>query len=361
MGEIMAEQYSVERHREYTLKLRALLDNELPRFCGEFFRGIDSVSSPLTRYAYAVDLKTFFVFLTTEIDRFENKTVIDLELGDLDLVTSTDIEIYMEYLSLYEKNGNDTSNGERGKARKLSTLRALYKYFYKKQKITSNPPSLVDTPKIREKAIIRLEPDEVAELLDTVNGGEGLSDRQKKFFAKTRKRDIAILTLFLGTGIRISELVGVNFDDINFLTNEFSITRKGGNVEILSFGEEVRDALVVYLGEREQLTAAPGSEDALFLSLQKKRITVRAVEQLVKKYASIAAPQKKISPHKLRSTYGTMLYHETKDIYLVANVLGHKDVNTTRKHYAAVSQDWRREAARRFKLREDMPDGEKDE
>lgn len=105
--------------------------------------------------------------------------------------------------------------------------------------------------------------------------------------------------------------------------------------------------------ERERIQAAPGHEDALFLSLQKTRLTVRAVENLVEKYAKIAVPLKKISPHKLRSTYGTNLYRETGDIYLVADVLGHKDVNTTRKHYAAVSEDRRRLAAKVIKLRDD--------
>ncbi|MGI6004428.1 MAG: tyrosine-type recombinase/integrase, partial [Christensenellales bacterium] len=92
-----------------------------------------------------------------------------------------------------------------------------------------------------------------------------------------------------------------------------------------------------------------------FLSLQKRRISVRAVQELVKKYASIAAPLKKISPHKLRSTYGTALYQQTGDIYLVADVLGHRDVNTTRKHYAAMNEDKRRLAARAITLRDDEP------
>ena len=89
---------------------------------------------------------------------------------------------------------------------------------------------------------------------------------------------------------------------------------------------------------------------ALFLSLQYRRITVRAVENLVKKYAKIVTPLKKITPHKLRSTYGTELYRETGDIYIVADVLGHRDVNTTRKHYAAISEDHRRAVADAVKL-----------
>ena len=226
-------------------------------------------------------------------------------------------------------------------------------FAYKKEKLTHNAPSLVDLPTIRDRAIIRLEPNEVADLLDVVQNGDGLTDKQKAYHKKTQARDLAILTLFLGTGIRISELVGIDMDDINFTSNEFSIVRKGGKQDILVFGDEAREALLQYMLERERIQAAPGHEDALFLSLQKTRLTVRAVENLVEKYAKIAVPLKKISPHKLRSTYGTNLYRETGDIYLVADVLGHKDVNTTRKHYAAVSEDRRRLAAKVIKLRDD--------
>ena len=153
--------------------------------------------------------------------------------------------------------------------------------------------------------------------------------------------------------MRISELVGIDIDDLNFLSNEVRITRKGGNQDVLVFGDEVRTALLDYMLKRETMTACDGHENAFFLSLQHKRMSVRSVEILVKKYAKIAAPLKKISPHKLRSTYGTMLYNETGDIYLVADVLGHRDVNTTKKHYAAIAENRRRRAAEVIKLRDD--------
>ena len=222
--------------------------------------------------------------------------------------------------------------------------------------IENNVAALVDTPKLHEKAIIRLDVNEVADLLDTVEQGSGLSDNQKKFHEHTSVRDTAILTLFLGTGIRISELVGIDLKDIDFEQNQFVVTRKGGNQDRLAFGPEVREALIAYLDERQEVTPLPGHENALFLSLQKKRITARAVENLVKKYAKVSTPLKKITPHKLRSTYGTILYQESGDIYLVADVLGHKDVNTTRKHYAAISEDRKRTAAKYIKLREESPE-----
>ena len=293
-------------------------------------------------------------FVTTELPAFQGREVKSLTLSDLDAISATEIEMYLAHVSYYTAEDNrEVVNQDRAKARKLSTIRSFYKYFCKKEKLKNNPPSLVDLPTIREKAIIRLEPNEVAILLDVVQSGDGLTEKQKKYHVRTQKRDLAILTLFLGTGIRISELVGIDMDDINFSANEFSIIRKGGNQDILVFGNEARAALLDYMLERERIIAEEGHEEALFLSLQRKRITVRAVENLVEKYAAIAVPLKKISPHKLRSTYGTTLYRETGDIYLVADVLGHKDVNTTRKHYAAASEDRRRLAAKVVKLRED--------
>lgn len=348
----MAENYAGSEYKKYTTMLRELL-KELPPFCQEFFRGIQNDTMVRTRYAYAFDLRIFFRFLVQQLE-YADKKVSELTFSDLDKVTTSTIEDYLSYIAYYsDDDSKEYINGERARARKLSTLRAFYKYFCRKEKLTTNAPSLVNQPTIHDKAIVRLEPNEVANLLDIVQSGEGLTEKQKQFHKRTQARDLAILTLFLGTGIRISELVGINIDDINFSENEFSIIRKGGNQDILVFGDEARAALLNYMLEREHMNACEGHEEALFLSLQNKRLTVRAVENLVKKYAAIATPQKKISPHKLRSTYGTNLYRETGDIYLVADVLGHKDVNTTRKHYAAVSEDRRRLAAKVVKLRED--------
>jgi len=213
-------------------------------------------------------------------------------------------------------------------------------------------------PKIKESEIIRLEANETAELLDTAESGEGLSKRQKSYHNVTKVRDLAILSLFLGTGIRISELVGINLEDINFENNSFVVTRKGGSRTILYFSQETARDLHEWYKERYNLKDIDENENALFVSLQNKRINVRTVQLLVKKYSKVVTPLKKITPHKLRSTFGTSLYRETGDIYMVADVLGHKDVNTTKKHYAAISEDSRRNAIKHVKLREDNDEEE---
>lgn len=345
--------YQLQRYQKNVIKLRNLLE-ELPEFCRDYFRGIEPSSSILTRVNYAYDLRLFFNFLVNEVEKFKGIPVKEFTLEHLEQVRSEDIEYFLEYISSYQRFDNENyimENHQNGKARKLAAIRSMYRYFQKHKKIKNNETLLVDTPKIYEKAIIRLEPDEVANLLDAVEYGEGLSEKQIQYHKKTKKRDLAILMLFLGTGIRISELVGLNITDLDFDNNAFRVVRKGGNETILYFGDEVREALLSYLEERRAMTPAPGHENALFLSLQNKRISTYAVENLVKKYAKIIAPLKKISPHKLRSTYGTTLYQETGDIYLVADVLGHKSVETTRKHYSAMDEERRKMAARTVSLR----------
>jgi site-specific recombinase XerD len=219
--------------------------------------------------------------------------------------------------------------------------------------IQKNPAQLVKMPKLHEKNIVRLDLDEVALLLDEVESGEKLTDQQKRFHDKTRVRDLAIITLLLGTGIRVSECVGLDIDDLDFKNDAMKIRRKGGAEVVLYFGEEVEKALLDYLEEREEIQPREGSANALFLSMQNRRISVRSVENLVKKYSRLVTTVKNITPHKLRSTYGTNLYQETGDIYLVADVLGHKDVNTTKKHYAAQSDQRRKMAAKAVRLREE--------
>ena len=155
----------------------------------------------------------------------------------------------------------------------------------------------------------------------------------------------------LGTGIRVSECVGLDINDVDFDNDRIKVVRKGGSESFVYFGDEVRNALLDYMEERKNLTTEPGHENALFISAKNKRLCVRSVELLVKKYASTVTTVKHITPHKLRSTYGTNLYQASKDIYLVADVLGHKDVNTTRRHYAEIVDENKRNARNIVRLR----------
>lgn len=351
MNNYSNDKYYEEQDKLNTIKMREVLD-ELPRFLRQFFRGIEQTTSARTRLGYAYDLRVFFEFLHSQNSSLSKIDIKDYTIDILDQIQREDLEEYMDYLSLYEKGEKEITNAEQGKKRKMSALRTMYNYFYKSELIERNTAELINMPKLHEHEIIRLEPNEVATLLDQVEAGEKLTKSQLKYHEKTKLRDVALLTLLLGTGLRVSECVGIDIDDIDFDNNGLNVHRKGGYNTIIYFPDEVRDALLDYLDQRKLIIPCEGSEKALFLSLQNKRITVRSVENLVKKYARNVTTLKKITPHKLRSTFGTNLYKESGDIYLVADVLGHKDVNTTRKHYAAQDDENRRRAARMVKLRE---------
>ncbi len=352
--------YQTQVAHERIERLRQL-QKELPPVCSDFFRSISQTTSPLTRLVYAYDFRLFFQYLEKESPTFADIPPERITNEHLNAVTKRDIENFQDYLVLYLKQRSDdddqpgesvyVENHELGIMRKLCSLRALFEYLFISEIVPGNVAALVPLPKIHDKPILRLEQDETEKLLSIAETGESLTKAQARYQRYTKKRDVAMLMLFLGTGIRVSECVGIDLDDLDFDLNAFLVTRKGGSQTVLYFPEQVADALREYIQERSAVTPLPGHENALFLSLQKRRITQRAVQNLVKKYALLAAPLKKrMSPHKLRSTFGTNLYNETGDIYLVADVLGHADVNTTRKHYAAMSDARKREAARRIAL-----------
>ena len=349
--------YRDELDAKRILQIREIT-RSLPQACSDFLRSIAISTSSLTRLAYAIDLNTFFTFLHEERIDFSEKDLQLMNDQDLEKLNRNDIIAYTEYLTYYLKNADNNSvpnkvivNHELAIKRKLCTIRSFYDYLFKNQRISSNVTELVPLPKVHEKPIIRLTKEEMVRMLEQAQNGDQLTGRQQQFQKITAKRDYAILSLFLGTGIRVSECIGMNIGDVDLENNAFIVTRKGGNQVVLYFPPEVAEALAEYMEERDRIETVPGHEDALFLSLQRRRITQRAVQNLVKKYAAVAAPLKtRISPHKLRSTYATNLYNETGDIYLVADVLGHTSVDTTRRHYADMTDARRRMAAEHVHL-----------
>ncbi len=341
------EKVNLENNRNLQILLK-----ELPKFCNDFFRYLDiKNTSSRTRLSYGYDIRLFFEFIQKNNPKYKNISMHDMPIHVLDEMTPIDIEEFLAYLSYYQKKeGKSVTNGEKGKSRKLSAIRTMYNYYFKKEFIKTNAPAMIETPKKHKENIIRLDKDEVAELISTAESGTSLTTRQLAAHQKTKYRDIAILTLLLGTGIRVSECVGLDISDVSFKNNGMRVVRKGGNESMVYFGEEVKNSLLDYLELERPLLEEKvihGHENALFLSLKYNRITTRAVEKLVKKYTIAANITKKITPHKLRSTYGTNLYKETGDIYLVADALGHKSVETTRQHYAAID-DERRKLAGKF-------------
>ena len=192
--------YHEQTYIDNTLRLREILKT-LPPFAKDYFRAVEPTTSARTRISYAYDIRVFFHFLMENNPVYKNYTIEQFEVHDLERLEPVDIEEYQEYLKVYKNDEEKCiTNTEKGLARKMSALRSFYGYYFKRQIISKNPTLLVEMPKMHEKAIIRLDTDEIAMLLDYVDhGGDNLTGQRKAYFEKTKNRDLAILTLLLGT------------------------------------------------------------------------------------------------------------------------------------------------------------------
>lgn len=340
---------------------------ELPEFIFDFIqRYIKNTTALSTKIAYCKDFKIFFNFLMSLPKYSHIKCIKDFTINDLKKLEKIDIENYLLYLEYYTvnyktKTGKDVTitvqNDNYGKMRKLSSLRSLFDYLYSSEIIDKDITKLVRMPKINQKIKSKLSVDEVVLFLDSIEKGKELTRKERVFFNLTKTRDIAIVTVLLGTGIRVSELVNLNIDDINFKEGYFKVIRKGQNEELIFCNDEVTRALKAYYDERIKIKDInPEHQNAFFLSTQNKRINERTVRNMIKKYIKKCGIIKNITPHSLRRTFGTNLYNEIGDIYLVAELLGHKSVETTKKHYAELDIERKRQALKQYKLRDENKD-----
>ncbi len=298
-----------------------------------------------TAIAYAKDVTLFFHFLKDRNPHCRTLKISDIPLEILEALNAEDINEFQKYMVMNDGNsGHMVSN--RTLARKMATLRNFFGYMADKGYIPEDPTLKADkNRRYEENDIKRLEVDEAKRLIKAVEETKAKTDRSAARSRNTAKRDLAIVILLLNLGIRVSECAGLDLNDVNFEDNTVRIVRKGGKEAILYMNEKIRNTLRDYIrNERPWLTNDP-KQEALFISLKNNRLSVRSIEDMLKKYGEGAKLTERVHPHKLRRTFGTSLYNSSGDIYMVADVLGHKDVNTTVKHYAAVDEEHRKSVA----------------
>ena len=288
--------------------------------------------------------------VTEKNNLLKNTAIKNISIDFLECLTFEDINEYQRYLRFNSSvDGSSHQNQDKAIARRMAALRGLFEFLCLHQYMKNNPTvGAAKRIKMPQKDIIRLNDEEVNTFLNVVSNTNIKGNKlQIEKCKKTQLRDTALITLLLNTGIRVSECAGLDIDDINFNYRTINIVRKGGSDAHLYFNEATKKALKDYIeNERPLLLGNTESdEQAVFISMKKSRMSISAIERMVKKYAKNATPDKKISPHKMRSTYGTALYKDTGDIRLVSDVLGHKDINTTAKHYAAMEEEHRKLAA----------------
>lgn len=346
----MAEEYQNDLQLSLDKKVRTIV-NELPDFMSKFFKDLKTKGmSERTRLEYAYDMKRFMAFVSCQAG-FKDVNLNACKASDiLDVLTFDDIQEYLDTLNTHihiDKNGNakEILNSPSSKARKISSLRSLYKFYFRIGEINHNLSDLMDLPKIPDNNIVVMDKEQVSRILNAISDTTNMSNGEIIRHNKIIKRDYAIMMLFFGTGIRVSELVGIDLDDIDFYNASLIITRKGGDQDEVYFPSIVEEAITDYVNSDRDNLLNGADSPALFISMQHKRMTVRSVQLMIKGYATKAGLNMKVTPHALRRTFGTNLYEETNDIYLVADALHHSSVETTRKHYANMSKEHKRIAA----------------
>lgn len=321
--------YHEQERDKYSLKLSEELDN-LPKFVRDFIRSIEQSASIKTRVAYVYDLKEFIKYVS-KVHLNGDTSVHKVTLEDIDNLSIEDIEIFLSTFTDRLKRATIK--------RKLSTLRKFYKQMQKRGRLSSSSALLVDMPKLRSERITILDDNEVDSFISVIRNGSGLTSHALRFHKRTKERDLAIVYMLLGTGMRVSELVGLNLSDINLEKRSLRVIRKGDKEAILFYSQEVMDVLQEYLILQSKIIPEAGHEGALFLSLKNMRLTTRSVQYLVEKYSNIAIKVKKISPHKLRSTFGSQIYKETGDIKLTSDLLGHSNSQVSEEYYVRPNDD----------------------
>ncbi|MCI5897584.1 MAG: tyrosine-type recombinase/integrase [Anaerovoracaceae bacterium] len=343
------------------------IESELPRCLRTFFLYLKSNLLPMSRLAYLRDIRFFMEYLVHETDLTQAESAGDIKIEDIDQIRGMDINVFLDYCRRYKVEKETCiyvyENDKRSLARKRSSLSVMFKYLYREELISKNITDSFDpikVPKPTEREIKALQDDEVMKMLDAVTTGEHLTKKEHEFWKKTKYRDRTILLLFLTYGLRLSELQQLNLSSFNFGRGEFKIYRKRGKESIMPLNHTVSAALEAYITHErppeEELSEE--NKDALFLSLQGRRMTDRQIRELVKKYTSIGLSTSRsggYSPHKLRATTATSLIGRGNSIYDVQALLDHENVTTTQL-YAAHKKNVKRDLVKNFEWDETVQD-----
>lgn len=342
------------------------MENSLPSFMKEFFLYLKNAVAIKTRLAYLNDIFFFCTYLIEHTSLVQADIPKNIAFENFKNIKAKDINRYLgDFCSRYELSRNEDEilimeNHSKSLARKRSSLSVLFKFLYRSELIAVNITegfNPIKLPKPQPDAIKRLEINEVSLMLDVVTNGTGLSEKEKDFWSKTKLRDKAILILFVTYGLRVNELYQLNVSTFNFSRGEFKIYRKRGKESIMPINNSCEAVIKDYIGnERSKIDEIPDEhKDALFLSLQKTRLAIRSIRELVKKYTAIAlgtSKDKGYSPHKLRATAATSLIQTGFSIYDVQSLLDHENITTTQL-YSAHRKDAKREIVKNFEWLDD--------
>ncbi len=330
------------------------IESQLPSFLRGFFNYLKGNVLPMTRLAYLHDIRFFFNYLVNDTELTHCSDIKKIELEDFKKIKAVDVNLFIDYCRQYQVETDKAiiiyENSNKTLARKKSSISVMFKQLYRDGLLDKNITDGFDpirVPRAGEREIKALQDNEVMLMLDAVTTGNGLTKKEQEFWQKTRRRDKAILMLFVTYGLRLSELQQLNVSSFNFNRGEFKIYRKRGKESLMPLNESVYEVITEYieLERASEDTLTDEYKDALFLSLQGRRMTERQIRELVRKYTSIGMKTSReggYSPHKLRATAATSLIGRGNSIYDVAALLDHEQVTTTQL-YAAHKKNIKRD------------------
>ena len=331
--------------REYT--------SQMPDFVTEYIVEYYTGESINTQIGYAIDIRVFLNYLKAEVFP-DIKDIKDFTIDYINKIRVSDLISFKAYLREYSQESYTATgkpvvriykNSAFGINRKMSAVRGMFIYLYKTEQIKENITDKVDFAKLHHKIKKRLTSQETFALLDVIYSGEKYYEgRMLSEYNNRKLRDIAIFTTYLGTGIRVSELINIKIEDIDLYTNTVIVTRKGGDQQEIFLPQQVKETIEEYLmsekEKREQIQSGN-----LFLSRNKKPFTAAGIEKLLKGYCQtvgITNPDK-ARPHALRRTFACQLLEDGVDIKMVAELLGHKNIEVTHKYYAQYNSKARKD------------------
>lgn len=326
--------------------MQGRLEHELKRI-NLIEKKIDNYPSYMRDFYLSIKDKTYntcYSYITTVCNFLDYLKGTGVDIQNLNSFKDLSENHIIEYSELHKyirKKGELIEASESHRAREYFALKKFFRFLVKKKIIVDNPCNEMEAPKVNKKiAIVSLSPDEVTIIENNIKNGVG-SDRAKARQKKWRKRDLAIVEIGFNSGLRVSAISEINAGDINFANNSIRVTEKGNIQKDIFLSNNSMIVIKEWLYERSKITN--NNNGALFISnADGRRLEPTAIRSLLKKYTYNI--QKNVTPHKMRSTFATTAYEETKDIYGVSTALGHSRVETT-KRYVQVSEPRQREIA----------------
>lgn len=320
---------------------------------GEYCAYLEKRESPLSRIAYLRDLKMFFEYMIQPGQCFEGKTDINqVKWSDIGNLTHKDVNHYLSAITRgyiikgdKEKEVDDkiiNAISHRSAQRKRTALLNFIKYAERNEYLDHPVSQRIDSIKnpIHSQEVKHFEDDQIKSLFHVLTTGSGLTPRQKAMWEKTKKRDLAIINLFLASGLRETELRQLNLSSFDWDHHVYRVIRKRGKDTIMTTNAQIEKSIKDYI-ENERPDPKEGDADAkeaLFLAINGSRISVKAIFKLVKKYTAIVlhtTEKNGYSPHKLRATAATQILRKGMDLHEAKEYLDHEDISTTQLYVTA--------------------------